>query len=107
MLARSNPEQKSKVVFPELQLWFRDSSDLCTTAVRTHPNDELCIFMSYRLTHYCKIHESSRRKVTSEAVTLFSGVMSHMMERIKAVLTCTVHGNTLSGSGGGPHLFWS
>lgn len=49
MLARSNPEQKSDAAFPdmmELQFWFRDSPHLCSTAVRTHPNDDLCIFMS-------------------------------------------------------------
>lgn len=47
MLARSNPEQKSDVVFPdvmELQFWFGNSFHLFTTAVRTHPSDDLCIF---------------------------------------------------------------
>lgn len=47
-----------------------------TTVVRTHPDDDLCIFMrAYRLTRDREIHESSRRKVTSKALTLFSGVM--------------------------------
>lgn len=49
MLAHSNSEQRSDAAFPdvmELQFWFRDSFHLCSTAVRTHPNDDLCIFMS-------------------------------------------------------------
>lgn len=88
MLARSNPQQKPDVVFPDvMELQF-----LVQGCWPVHISE------SYRLTHNCKIHEAARRKVTPEALTL---------ERIKAVLTCTVHGNTLSGSGGGPHLFWS
>lgn len=86
LLARSNAERESDAVFPECdgaavlvqgQLPLFHHS--CQKASKT---DDLCIFIeSYRLTRNCKIHESPRRKATSEALTFFSGVMHESHDR--------------------------
>lgn len=112
MLARSNPEQKPDAVFPdmmELQFWFRGSSHLFTTAVRSHPNDDLCICMRAIGSHTTAtaMNHPGEKWNLKLKLSFLVRRMSHMIGRIKAGLTCTVHGNTLSGSGGGPHLFWS